>query len=383
MNRIYRYASLLMAAVMLFASCGDNGTNTSGGDEPDVPVGGTLTLDVDKLIIQANGEDAATLTVKFNDEAITDGIVIFDGNNQPVDLGSAFKFTASNAGDYTFWANYKTFNSNSVMITAVDTPVPETPADPQPDNLDFVKRVLLTKITGAGCVACPNVTSAIHAFYHGTKDEAPHELAQWTVKAEAHTYEGGYDPAQLTTGFYNTTSWPKVFVDWYYEFMPQSNIVTLHAIEEYVEDRYSVEPLAGIAVNSIHEGNAITLKVVVKAAESGQYRVGAWLLEDGIQGSQQGAPTGEGNEWYHIFNDCIRIADSKAGAGAYNGVKVGYIEKGKTAEKMFTWTLKDSWVKENLKLCIFVSAEDDEVGYAVTNVITSPINGETPFEYAK
>ena len=209
MKNVLRLASLLGAAVMLFASCGETGTATGGEtpDNPDVPVNGELTLEVDKLIIQA-GVDQAKLTVKFNDQPITEDVTIFDSKNKPIDLGSDFIFTSETEGEYSFWANYKTFNSNKVYVTVVATPVPETPADPQPSNTSFVRRVLLTKVTGAGCVACPNVTAALHYFFHGN-DEAvpatePHELAPYVVKAEAHTYEGGYDPAQLS-GFYSAS----------------------------------------------------------------------------------------------------------------------------------------------------------------------------------
>lgn len=391
MKNVFRFASLLSAAVMLFLSCeGNIDTPTNGDDEgkPDnvLPLDGELTLEVDKQIIQAK-VDEAKLTVKFNGEVVNEDVTIFDGNNKPIDLGTDFIFTSEKEGEYTFWANYKTFNSGTVSVTVVATAVPETPVDTDPENTSFVKRVLLTKITGAGCVACPNVTAALHYFYYGNEDATPatvpHELAEYTVKAEAHTYESGYDPAQLS-GFYSVSSWPTVIVDWAEYFVPQSNVITLSAIEGMVERRYEEEAKAGIAVNSICENGAITLKVCVKVSETAQYRVGAWLLEDNIQGQQSGVTASEKNSWYHEFDDCIRIADSKVGAGNFAGHKLGVIEAGKTAEKMFTWTLKDNWVTENLELCIFVSAAD-ETGktYTVNNAIKAPINGITPYDYVK
>lgn len=377
MKTIFRFASLLSAAVMLFASCGDpgNGPDTPDTpDTPDVPVtGGTLTLDVDKLIIQSNGADASTLTVKFNDQVLTEDVVIFDGNNKPVDLGASFRFSTEEAGEYSFYANYKTFISNTVTITAVPTEVPETPADPQPSNTSFVRRVLLTKFTGEQCQYCPNATAAIHKFM----DE--HELAPYMVKAEAHTFSAD-DPAYFSGSFYAVNSFPTVCVDW---AVLTSN-VNYSSLTSLIEDRYKAEPAkAGVSVNSVYADGVITLKVCVKAAEAGQYRLGAWLVEDNIQGQQKGAPAGEENAWYHEFDDCIRIADSKSGT-SYSGVKLGTIEAGKTAEKMFTWTLNDGWKVENLKLCVFVSVPD-ETGrsYVVNNVINAPINGETQFEYAK
>ncbi len=374
---MFRFASLLSAAVMLFASCEgpvDTPDTPDTPGTPDTPVTeGKLTLDVDKLIIQSNGVDASTFVVKFNDQTITEDVVIFDGNNKPMDLGSTFKFTTTEAGEFTFYANYKTFISNTVTVTAVTTEVPETPADPQPSNTSFVRRVLLTKFTGEQCPACPNATAAIHKFY----DE--HELAPYVVKAEAHTFSAD-DPAYFGDSFYGVNYYPTACVDW----AVLTTDVNYNNVCSLVADRIEAEEAkAGISVNSKYADGAITLKVCVKAAETNQYRVGAWLLEDNIKGQQKGAPAGEENAWYHDFDDCIRIADSKSGT-SYAGVKLGAIEAGKTAEKMFVWTLKDGWKAENLKLCIFVSVPDESGrSYTVNNVINAPINGETPFEYAK
>lgn len=377
MRNNFRFASLLLAAVMLFASCDE--TKPEITDEPDEPSikDGELVLVTDKQIITSDGKDAATLTASIGDEVLTEGVTLYDGNDEIIELAD-FKFTTTEVGTYTFWAKYGASISNNVTITSVPTAVPETPADPDPENTSFVRRVLLTKITGAGCVACPNVTQALHHILEN------HELAPYVVKAEAHTFTNGYDPAQLT-GFYSVNSWPTVIVDWAMYFVPTSGVVTQTAIEGMIEDRYNAsEAKAGISVNSVCADGAITLKACVKAAEDGKYCVGAWLLEDNIKGTQSGAPTGEGNEFYHEFDDCIRIADSKRAAGAFSGLQLGEIKAGNTAEKMFMWTLKDKWKVENLKLCIFVSTYDDELkNYVVNNVITAPVNGEVKYEYVK
>ena len=379
MKKLFRYASLLAAAVMLLASCG--GTGSTGGNNednkiPDEPVNGELTLEVDKLIITSDGKDAAVLTPLFNGKAVTEGVVFYDGNNKTVDLPGG-RFVIEADGTYSFWAKYKTFTSNTVSVTAVPTAVPATPADPKPASTSFVKRVLLTKITGAGCVACPAVTLALHNIL----DE--HELAPYVVKAEAHTFESGYDPAQLT-GFYSVSSWPTVIVDWAQFFVPTQGLSTQGTIEKMIEEQYAEPAKAGIALSSKLDANSIVLKVCVKAAVDGNFSVGAWLLEDGIEGTQAGAPAGEGNEFYHKFDDCIRIADSKRGAGVFSGKKLGSLKAGETAEMMFLWTnaLKENWKKENLELCVFVSSEEGNMT-TVTNVIKAPVNGEVKYEYAK
>lgn len=382
MKTIFRFASLLSAAVMLFASCGGNSTGSQDGPDDINPGGSTaqgeLTLDVDNLIIQA-GVDQAKLTVKFDGQEISEGVIIFDGDNKVVDLGADFVFTSETAGKYTFWANYQTYNSNTVTVTVVNTPVPATPEDPQPTNTSFVRRVLLTKFTGQECQFCPNATASIHKFF----DE--HELAPYVVKAEAHTFSSD-DPAYYRGTFYGVQSFPTICVDWY---MITTN-VDYNTVSSLIEDRYEAEEAkAGISVNSVCQDGTITFKVSVKAAQAGQYRLGAWLLEDNIQGQQKGAPAGEENSWYHMFNDCIRIADSKSGS-SYTGLQLGHIDAGKTAEMMFTWNLTEdyphsvAWKMEDLKLCVFVSVPDEKgYSYIVNNVITAPINGVTKFEYAK
>lgn len=386
MKTIFRFASLLAAAVMLFASCGGTetgtGTGTGTGGDDITPGGSTtkseLTLDVDNLIIQA-GVDQAKLTVKLDGNVISDGVIIFGNDNKIVDLGADFIFTSATPGTYTFWANYQTFNSNRVTVEVVNTSVPVTPEDPQPSSTSFVRRLLLTKFTGQECQYCPNATLSIHKFFE------EHELAPYVVKAEAHTFNAN-DPAYFAGPFYSVNNFPTVCVDW----AVITTNVDYNTISRVIEDRYEEEVAkAGISVNSVCENGTITFKVCVKAAEAGQYRVGAWLLEDNIMGQQKGAPIGEENSWYHEFDGCIRIADSKSGT-SYAGLALGAIEAGKTAEMMFTWNLEEDyptsagWKMEDLKLCVFVSVPDSKgYSYLVNNVVTAPVNGVTKFEYAR
>ena len=156
MKTIFRFASLLAAAVMLFASCGGNTTGTGTGEDDITPGGSTtkgeLTLDVDNLIIQA-GVDQAKLTVKLDGKEISDDVVIFGNDNNVVDLGADFIFTSETPGTYSFWANYKTFNSNTVTVTVVNTPVPATPEDPQPSSTSFVRYFIVSGFTGRAL--CP------------------------------------------------------------------------------------------------------------------------------------------------------------------------------------------------------------------------------------
>ena len=391
MNKILKYASLLFAAAILAAGCEPPQTETptpdgpgTGTEEPnpdpndgkDDPVSGTLTLSADKLIIQAASDDFSTLTVKLDDKVITEGVVFHDSKagDAVIDIND-FKFRAAETGEYSLWAEYKTLMTGNVNITAVATPVPETPEDPQPANTSFVRRVLLTQFTGSECGNCPLMKAGLRRAF-----EQHPELSEITVKADAHNYSN-QDPAYLA-GFYSPTNgWPTCIVDWAYEFGAYSSVEkTANEAASAIKDRYEAsDAKAGIAVNAKYADGIITLKAVVKAAETGKYRVGAWLLEDGIKGQQKDYYNIK-EDWMDIFDNSIRIADSKVSSRNYTGHSLGEIKTGETGEMMFVMELKKAWNPDKCHLVVFVSVEEDGA-YTVNNAINAPIDGIVQFEY--
>jgi hypothetical protein len=85
-------------------------------------------------------------------------------------------------------------------------------------------------------------------------------------------------------------------------------------------------------------------------------------------------------DWMDIFDDSVRIADSKVNSSNYTGHLLGEIKTGETAERMFVLNLKKSWITDNMELVVFVSAEEDGA-YTVTNAIKAPVDGVVQFEY--
>lgn len=388
MKKLFRYASLLAAAAMLAISCGE-GEGNIDQPEPDQPtpdqptpdkpgqedpVTGTLTLEIDKQIIQSNGADAAVLAVKLDGKTVTEEVIFHNSrNNDAVIEVEDFKFKTSEAGEYGLWAEYMALISNEVKITAVASEVPDTPEDPQPSSTSFVRRVLLTQFTGTECGWCPVMKA-------GLKDALSDEdIAAKVIKADAHNFSS-QDPAYIG-GFYTPEGYPTVILDWTLSFGHQQTTPnTSRVAKQFINERYNAEEAyAGIAVNSKYADGVITLKAVVKAAQTGNYRVGAWLLEDGLKG-QQADYSGLLEDWMHNLDDCIRIADSKASSSNYCGHSLGQIKAGETAERMFIMNMKKSWVPENCELVVFVSRETDK-SYSVTNAVKCPIDGIVQFEY--
>lgn len=177
MKKFFKYASLLFAAAMLATACEgtgldeDNGGNTGNGENTGnggntEKVEGTLTIEVDKQIIQSDGKDAAVLSVLLDGKAVTSDVIFHNANAKDavVEIPD-FKFTATAPGDFVIWAEYKSlFTEGEVKIKAVDCEVPETPADPDPENLSFVRKVLLLQFTGQECGNCPLMKAGLKKY---------------------------------------------------------------------------------------------------------------------------------------------------------------------------------------------------------------------------
>ena len=106
MKRFFQYASLLLAAVMLISCEGTTGSTDAGK---------TLKLTSDKNLIQTFGGDYATLTVTLDGQKIVEDVLFFDENNELIDIAD-FKFSATEVGEYSIWANYGTYTSETNTI---------------------------------------------------------------------------------------------------------------------------------------------------------------------------------------------------------------------------------------------------------------------------
>ena len=413
MKRFFNYASLLMAAVVLF-SC--QGTVDPDQIEPNPdpnpekptpekpkpePEDLELKLTASRNLVQVN-VDEVILTVYLGDEVITDDVTFYDGNFKVLNIPN-FRYIAPKAGDQVIWASYGTYNSDEILIKAIDIPIPETPEDPQPESTDFKARVLMTEFTTTGCVWCPRMKNVSHNLL------ADADAADDIVFTTCHSslVNTVADPSYIKTDyedFARMKGMPYMICDMYYGFGYYEGL-TANDVKSVIEDLMSLKEndIAGIAVNSqLTDDNHMIIKATVKPAKTATYRIGAFLLEDGIYGKQTSAT----EDWMHIHDDVMRYIDAPFKGyydSGYSGHLIGEIEKGETADYVFDWDLDviwsegalkgeqygnyywDEFVMENLHLVVFVSTigTDDKGNqfYYVNNVIDCPINGLTPYEY--
>lgn len=375
------FPTLLIAGVTMLFSCtelpdkdneeGDNGNQGEIGSSE-------LVLLASDMVIQANGEDAVQFTVLSDGEPVSEGVRFYDGStNKQIDLPD-LRFTTTDTGTYYFWAAYGTSQTDIVTVTAIGFPVPELPDDPEPENTSFTRRVLLTQFTGTGCGYCPGMITLLRSLM---EDD---EYASKVVLTACHSYNSD-DPAYLLDRLdqaMGVSSYPMVVADMYLAYNNYNNLEGLKSTIDTAHERSGAK--AGISASAELNGNTLVVRASIKASQTSEFRIGAWLLEDGIEGRQSNYNPGTWTGNYDVHDNCIRIADSRVSNSNFTGHSLGTIEAGETAEYAFVMTLEDGWVAENCHLALFITTpEDGEDYFSVNNAVSCSINGEVSFDYLK
>ena len=376
-----KFLAIFCLGALLFAGCEPSDNDDNGGN------GGkkSFMLVADKTTIYDNGIDGATFTLYYDGLILTEGYEIYNGE----ELIEGNKFTSTVQGSFEIWAAYGTVISNTVNINVVATPpaAPEAPKDNNPSKTNFKRRVLLTQITGTGCQYCPLMINAVHQAMTGAYGEdAILAVAHlWNDNDPAYLYD-----AQTLDNSLGANGAPYLFMDLNRNY---DTNYTLAAINKNIQARLDeVTTRGGIAVNSEYhsEEGYIVLNATVKAAQTTEFRIGAWLLEDGIKATQtnpNGYAPADGVD-FNTHDDCIRLADSKYTSNNYTGYSIGTIEAGKTASREFAFKLKANgngsatkWNHDNLKVIVFISTKEEGGVWSVNNVVSCPKDGSVDFEY--
>ncbi len=397
-----KYMTALAAVALLFGSC----TKGLGWEEeqneqpnPEPPIEGKLELTADKYEIVADGVEFAQLTVKKGDVVLSAGDVkIYNDKNEVLTLPE-LKFSTTTVGKHLFWASDGKSYTETIEINAVEPqevpgggddpqPNPDPTPDPDADNLNFKRRVLMTQFTGTQCGFCPFMINMLNEMFTN-----PY-VSENAILVAAHRYNSN-DPAYLegTTLNYamSVSSYPTLNFDMHTNSSQYNSVAFNENILNQELSRVKVR--GGISANSQYDSatRTVTVTAQVKAAEEHDFRIGAWLIQDKIVGTQgnNGAP----GEWRnYVHNNSIIYCDSKRSSTDYTGHDLGTIAKGATAEYTFKIELREEkendqrWNADNCRLVLFITTPE-VIGttrkYYVNNAIALPLNGQQSFEYTK
>lgn len=359
------------AAATISVSCGSD-------EDPAPPQRGNLLLTASKDAITSNGTDAVTFNVEMTVEGekmdVTgqaDIYLCLAGQSNPLPSN---EFTTEMEGSYRFYADYGPNSSNDITIKAMPE-VPELPADPNPASTDFAHRHLVIQHTGTDCGYCPYMMSALAQL---AKDS---EYSSQYCLAASHSYNTS-DPMYSTLSknigrLYGTGSYPYISMDLNKNLGVNNSSVAANVnnLKKLLDNNAVATPEAGITAAVSATSAQIIINTSVKAAVTGSYRVGAWILEDKINAMQYGAQSDEHN----IHNNAVRAAAGNQ--SILTGTEIGTIEAGKTGNIVQTINIDRKWKIENCKVLIFVTNPDADKQTPVKNCIVCPIGGSVAFEY--
>ncbi len=392
MKKILTSAALLFAAALAFISCGDK-DSTAPGYGVNIP---DLVLDFDKSVIQASGNDVVTFRAFFKGEDVSASSSLFLVEGKNYTPMTSMSFYASKVGNYTFQVAYGTSKSDFVKIAAISREIPKAPADSKPQSTDFVHRTFLNQHTGAECPNCPFMTFLL-------KKTLTDDVKDKVVLASVRNYGGEMGFASVPNP---ASSWPYLHIDYAENCVYNAGTAALKSI---IDRRTSTPAAVGIsATPEYHEDGQILVTVAVKAAVSGEYNVGLWLLQDGyyrkqtVDNGRLGLLEGTWGDSYNFHNNSVRVAESKY-LGSHIGYPLGRIEAGQTKEWRFVVNVNlgsaeygfiDHWWEgygdgkvhlEDLHFAAFVTTPStDSKGtkrYTVVNAIDFPYNTPAPFDY--
>lgn len=240
-------------------------------------------LYVDKTVIESDGKDVATLTIKdINGRILTEGeglrktsFYIEELDEWRSGLGTSAApnlFTSIVDGRYTISAMYDgVWCKNKVTVTSENRSGYEV----------FHKNVLIYKITGTWCQYCPYMTEALHNVDDYTKDHSI-VMAFHSGDEFALQYNAGQDMGTMLLRRFGTSNdgYPYAI----YSIAEASGKRTVGDIQGFVRNQLTQNPAkTGIKAESVVENGKVTVKASVKASEKGVYDLGIALVRDNRQ----------------------------------------------------------------------------------------------------
>jgi thiol-disulfide isomerase/thioredoxin len=327
-------------------------------------------LDPEKVTFYFLNEDGSDEVFTVESKEVTDvnGGVYKLAIYNPTEVGTKNVFVIRNAGPGDT-------RETPLALTAVDFAIPSRAIDTAPQRTDFSKRMFVTQFTGTECGYCPFFIAALHTL----ADDA--EYGDKFVLAAVHTYSAA-DPMYPQENsdidrVFGVSGYPTIICDMKTMLNNQGYDNNLKQLKAQINSSLAEAPKAGISAKINYADGIVVARVTVKAAEAGNYRVGGWLVEDGIHAMQYNNGCKVDVD-FSTHEAAVRIADSQPeGANHYAGHSLGAMAAGDTADYVFVMELKQSgnldnpkthWVAENCRMVFFVTAESAGGTY-VTNVV--------------
>lgn len=355
--------------------------------------GSGLTMEVDNTIIPIN-TGRATFTIKFNGKVVESGYKIYKNGTEtklPTDANKKPYFESKTTGTYSFYVTYNITESTKnkpISVQVINDAIPDRAEDPNPTSTSFKRRAMVMQFTGTNCGFCPYIIEPLETM---AADAAYKDKFSW---AAIHTYNLDSDPdpaepsnstdKQKLPSIYGISGYPTVLVDIGTMVGNSNNNIALNLanLKKAVDNSVANPASAGIsATMTLDENNrVVTARVSVKAKDAKVYRVSMWLIEDKINGVQNGSSTIKSHD-----NAVRYVARGADGSADY----VGYLlndgkamSAGQVCDYVFAVNISNQSIRlANCQLLFFVTTSVGNSYTVVNSAVTKDLKTAMPFEY--
>ena len=347
-----------------------------------IMVKGEVVLTVDKRMIASDGTDMAVFKVIQDSTDVTGESVLYllPEEGEPVAL-NGLTFSTTEAGCYSFYAQKGSLPTGRKSIIALTS-------DPQPENTAFKERAMVTEFTGTWCGNCSLVKASIYDLEDEGWDDA--------VVVEAH------DGDPMATEFVSDLikdygaylmAYPHVTYNMDNQHS-SGNYGTMDLCQQYILKNtgqvISDYPCtAGVSVIFEQgDGNELAVNAVFKFTEPGEYRVAAWLLENGIEAVQNNNYSSVvATDYVSVHRNVLRDVSN---ADEFTGDDINITEDDITEAvtyKFRAWTFDTAGLfngePENALVAVFVTKKQANGRYVVNNIVKCRFGETTGFEYVE
>ena len=381
MNKLTKAFFML---TLLFGGWTLSSCEPDGGEPTPTPTG--IELLTSTSLIVADGEEEAVLTIKYNGVDVTDSALLYMNKKRV----KSNRFSTDKPGAYDFFASYKGKVSKTITIQAANPALyVALPADSQPEKFDgFERKVLVAEGTGTWCGYCPFMIRALELF---GESGANADKAVIVATHSSDEFSNAASDAAIRT--MRISSFPSCALNLNPEVLVENrgldmnveNINSMVGMEMLDKARVGISASTAVSVDCTIVG----VRAAVKVGAEGNYRINAWLIEDGV-------PAMQSSNWpefsdgmaevlinhNHILRDasCTSFIQgqvlSQKGACAAGEVIEFYHEFDAVAANVTNVA--------NCKIAVLVTATSGtSSNYYVNNIIECPVGGSVPFAYNK
>lgn len=346
--------------------------------------GSGLTMEVDNTVIPIN-TGRATFTIKFNGKAVESGYKIYKNGTEtklPTDANKKPYFESKDTGTFTFYVTYNITESTKdkpISVQVINDAIPDRAEDPNPTSTSFKRRALVMQYTGTQCGYCPYMIRPLETL---AADSDYKNKFTWVA---IHTFTKEDPAIPSNSADYDklrVSGYPTVLVDYSQVSFAHNDAVNLGALKKGIDNSLANPASAGIsATMTLDENNrVVTARVSVKAKDAKVYRVSMWLIEDKINGPQNGDPNIKSHD-----NALRYVARGTDGSADYYGYPLNEgkaMSAGQVCDYVFSINISDQSIRlANCQLALFVTTSVGSSYTVVNSAVTKDLKTALPFEY--